>query len=335
MAINFPANPQAGDTYASGGLNWVYSGVKWAPGAGVQGPPTGAVQIGHMMDWGVQSLPPGWLHCDGSAISRTTYAALYAVIGTTYGAGNGTTTFNLPDCRGRTTFGWDGGSTGRLTNYVNAANIGASGGHQEVTAHTHPLTDNGHTHTLTDHGHTPALTDPGHGHGVSDPSHGHGIADYGHSHAGLQHQHGLYDPGHSHGVGDPGHAHNINGPYPSGTNAVPGSNSTHLWWGGNIGTDGSGTGIWIGGSGTNAIADWNGDFWSGGANQTPVGIYGNYTGIGIAGASTGITQASATTGITQASASTGITIASSGSGNAGNVPPALVVPKIIFTGVTS
>ena len=44
--------------------------------------------------------PDGWLLCDGSAVSRTTYAALFAVIGTTYGAGDGSTTFNLPDLRG-------------------------------------------------------------------------------------------------------------------------------------------------------------------------------------------------------------------------------------------
>lgn len=43
------------------------------------------------------TIPTGWLLCDGSAVSRTDYAALYAVIGTTYGAGNGSTTFNLPN----------------------------------------------------------------------------------------------------------------------------------------------------------------------------------------------------------------------------------------------
>lgn len=47
------------------------------------------------------TAPAGWLLCDGSAVSRTTYAALFAEIGTTYGAGNGTTTFNLPDWEGR------------------------------------------------------------------------------------------------------------------------------------------------------------------------------------------------------------------------------------------
>ena len=48
---------------------------------------------------------PGWLLCNGAAVSRTTYAALFAKIGTTFGAGDGSTTFNLPDFRGRTFWG--------------------------------------------------------------------------------------------------------------------------------------------------------------------------------------------------------------------------------------
>lgn len=51
------------------------------------------------------TAPEGWLLCDGSAVSRTAYAALFAVIGTTYGAGNGSTTFTLPDLRGRVAAG--------------------------------------------------------------------------------------------------------------------------------------------------------------------------------------------------------------------------------------
>lgn len=46
------------------------------------------------------SAPTGWLLCDGSPVSRTTFSALFAIVGTTYGAGDGSTTFNLPDCRG-------------------------------------------------------------------------------------------------------------------------------------------------------------------------------------------------------------------------------------------
>ena len=51
------------------------------------------------------SIPSGWLSANGQAVSRTTYAALFAKIGTTYGVGNGTTTFNLPDGRGRALIG--------------------------------------------------------------------------------------------------------------------------------------------------------------------------------------------------------------------------------------
>ena len=66
------------------------------------GTPTGAV-----IAFAMPSSPTGWLQCDGSAVSRTTYAALFAAIGTTYGTGDGSTTFNLPDLRGEFVRGWD------------------------------------------------------------------------------------------------------------------------------------------------------------------------------------------------------------------------------------
>jgi microcystin-dependent protein len=56
---------------------------------------------GAMMDYAGATAPSGWLMCDGAAVSRTTYANLFAAIGTSYGVGNGSTTFNLPDFRGR------------------------------------------------------------------------------------------------------------------------------------------------------------------------------------------------------------------------------------------
>lgn len=60
--------------------------------------------------WHAAPTPPdGWLVCDGSTISRTSYAKLFTVIGTTYGSGDGTTTFKLPDFRGEFIRGWDGG----------------------------------------------------------------------------------------------------------------------------------------------------------------------------------------------------------------------------------
>ena len=55
------------------------------------------IAIGAIIEWTTDTAPDGWLICDGSAISRTVYAPLFAVIGTTYGDGDGETTFNLPD----------------------------------------------------------------------------------------------------------------------------------------------------------------------------------------------------------------------------------------------
>ena len=66
--------------------------------------PTGSVQ-----SYAGASAPAGWLLCTGQAVSRTTFASLFAIIGTTYGAGNGTTTFNVPDLRGEFIRGVDAG----------------------------------------------------------------------------------------------------------------------------------------------------------------------------------------------------------------------------------
>ena len=56
--------------------------------------------IGSIIDWAADNAPAGWLKCDGSAISRSDYADLFNTIGTSYGTGNGSTTFNLPDING-------------------------------------------------------------------------------------------------------------------------------------------------------------------------------------------------------------------------------------------
>jgi len=98
------------------------------------------------------SAPTGWLLCFGQAISRTTYATLFSAISTTYGIGDGTTTFNLPDMRGRVAAGADnmgGSAAGRLTSTTMSPNgntLGATGGTQthtlitaEMPAHTHSV----------------------------------------------------------------------------------------------------------------------------------------------------------------------------------------------------
>jgi hypothetical protein len=85
---------------------------------------------GVIVPYGAASAPGGWLLCDGSAVSRTTFAALFAIFGTTFGVGDGSTTFNLPDLRGRVAVGQK--ATGAFTT------LGGTGGEE-----THVLNDPG------------------------------------------------------------------------------------------------------------------------------------------------------------------------------------------------
>lgn len=96
----------------------------------------------------MSSAPIGWLFCDGSAVSRTTYAALFDKIGTTHGAGNGATTFNLPDYRGMFLRGFDGGRG------VDPGRAFASFQDDEIKSHAHGITinDPGHNHTQEGYG---------------------------------------------------------------------------------------------------------------------------------------------------------------------------------------
>jgi microcystin-dependent protein len=73
---------------------------------------------GMVMAFAGTTAPSGWLKCDGSAISRATYAKLFAAIGGLYGTGDGSTTFNLPDLNGRVPFGMFGEYIGKSTNGV-------------------------------------------------------------------------------------------------------------------------------------------------------------------------------------------------------------------------
>jgi microcystin-dependent protein len=74
--------------------------------------PVGDSPVGAIAFFAMSTAPTGWLVADGSCVSRTTYSSLYAKIGTTYGAGNGTTTFQLPDLRGQFVRGWNSSATG-------------------------------------------------------------------------------------------------------------------------------------------------------------------------------------------------------------------------------
>jgi microcystin-dependent protein len=142
--------------------------------------PTGVVNM-----WMVGLAPTGWLLCDGTAISRTTYSALFGVLGVTYGVGDGSTTFNIPNMVNRVPVGK--ASTGTF------ATLGSTGGVETVTltvaqlaAHGHAIdahnhTQNAHNHTQDSHNHTQdthnhtqdghSHTQDGHAHTVNAHSH--------------------------------------------------------------------------------------------------------------------------------------------------------------------
>jgi microcystin-dependent protein len=96
------------------------------------------VPTGTIIMWPSNTIPSDWKSCDGSAILRSTYAALYSIIGTTFGSGNGTTTFNLPNY------------TDRMPRGVGAAALGGVGGSANAA--------------LVSHTHTATVTDPSHAH---------------------------------------------------------------------------------------------------------------------------------------------------------------------------
>jgi microcystin-dependent protein len=100
------------------------------------------VPIGGVVMWTAATPPTNFLECNGQALSRVTFGNLFSVMGTTFGAGDGSTTFNIPDLRGFFVRGWANSSTedaGRVfgSNQVNA-----------VGPHTHPVIDPGHDHSV-------------------------------------------------------------------------------------------------------------------------------------------------------------------------------------------
>jgi microcystin-dependent protein len=125
-------------------LDGAVTAAKLAAGAAL---PAGAV-----MPFAMATAPTGWFSCDGTLLSRTTYALLFAAIGTTFGVGDGSTTFAIPDLRGRfvRSTGTDGTATSLALGVKQAsANL----------AHPHGVNDPGHNHYVND---------PGHSHFVND-----------------------------------------------------------------------------------------------------------------------------------------------------------------------
>lgn len=130
----------------------------FAPGSAIASlVPPGTISAYAGVVGGAVNPPPGWLLCDGSAVSRTQYAGLFAAIGTGWGSGDGATTFNLPDLRGRFARGVDMGAgrdpnaSGR-TAVQPGGNVGDNVGTLQIdglASHNHPVNDPGHDHDLT------------------------------------------------------------------------------------------------------------------------------------------------------------------------------------------
>lgn len=182
----------------------VYSAVPTiTPGLTVTGVVTatsfsgmGATPVGAITMYGGAAAPTGWLLCNGAAVSRTTYAALFAVLSTTFGVGDGATTFNVPDLRDRSPMGAN-----------TTVALGATGG-ALTAAHTHAVG----TYAVDSHTHGPGTLTATHNHGVGTyaiSSHTHAAGTL----AGDSHTHGdgtLAVASHTHGVGTfvvGGHTH--------------------------------------------------------------------------------------------------------------------------------
>jgi microcystin-dependent protein len=177
--------------------------------------PSASVPVGTIIDYAGNVAPAGFLKANGAAISRTTYATLFGVCGTTYGVGDGATSFNLPDARGVTIRGWDdgrgldagrgfgtyqadafeththaGGNTGtESADHTHAGYTDFQGTHSHQLVFAASSADDGPTSangTRTDGGGAPTLMNGNH-YAVSAGNHQHNIQTYGrqqaHSHA--------------------------------------------------------------------------------------------------------------------------------------------------------
>ena len=109
------------------------------------------VPSGSVFCMAVATVPSGYLECNGAAVSRTTYAALFAIIGTAYGTGNGSSTFNLPDLRGEFVRGFDNGrgvDNGRSIASSQSSQFGQHN-HNVSASSSSSVTDPGHQHSMS------------------------------------------------------------------------------------------------------------------------------------------------------------------------------------------
>jgi microcystin-dependent protein len=109
---------------------------------GIEGIPTATI-----VPWSSASVPSGFLECNGAAVSRSTYSALFAIVGTTYGAGDGSTTFNVPNLQDNVPVGKSNnksvGSTGGANTVAKTGNVAGSTANatlstSQLASHSHP-----------------------------------------------------------------------------------------------------------------------------------------------------------------------------------------------------
>ena len=120
--------------YPSDGAKSLLGDGTWGS---VQGIPTGVI-----LPYGGAASPTGWLFCDGAAVSRTVYSVLFGIVGSSYGPGDGTTTFNLPDLQGRAPVG--------KGTHTDVDTLGKSDGIAAASRsnkHRHTVNDPGHSHS--------------------------------------------------------------------------------------------------------------------------------------------------------------------------------------------
>lgn len=112
----------------------------------IQGAVSGdTLPIGAIMPFGSDTIPDNWLLCDGSAVSRTTYQQLFNTIGTTYGTGDGFTTFNLPNLQGKI-------PVGKNANDTDFDTLGETGGEKEHTLTIQEMPQHGHSVYIDEQG---------------------------------------------------------------------------------------------------------------------------------------------------------------------------------------
>ncbi len=127
---------------------------------GIEGIPTATI-----VPWSSASVPSGFLECNGQTVSRSTYAALFAIVGTTYGAGDGSSTFGLPDLQDNVPVGKSNNkslaSTGGANTVASTGNVGGSTAN--ATLSTPQLASHSHTPNLRypTPGQTPGFSAPG------------------------------------------------------------------------------------------------------------------------------------------------------------------------------